>query len=216
MADTLATLRARAQEKADMVSSGFVGTAVWTQWLNEGLQELWEAVSGADPDAFATEVAVTLAGGSGGHTYTLPADFMSLRGVDYLSGSVPYSVPRFAFEERNDYRRPLGIEHARVYRLRGATLEILPEDGSTGSYTVHYIPLPTPLAGESDTLAAPLYSILAETFIVTYAAIQALRKEESDTRHLDAELELMRGRVLRLWKKRDRARRDTIADDRGW
>ena len=123
----------------------------------------------------------------------MPADFGNLLGVDYLPGgdtSTKFTLYEFSWAERNDYRNTFrNFSYAGTsfqWRILGNNLRIAPVPaGSSDILTVHYVPEFVPLALDTDVL---LTELIFDEFIVTYAAIRALDKEESDSGALRANL----------------------------
>jgi hypothetical protein len=189
MAATLAQLRTRAQRRADMENSSFITSPEWLDYINEGLGKLHELLVETFEDYEVTSTSVTLVAGT--ETYALPADFFKERGVDYVEGSTRYTLDPFEFAERNDMEilaGASGFATAYRYAIVGANLRVSPKPTAAGTLTLWYVPQVTLLAADGDTLPTR-YSLAWERYIVLYAAIQGLDKEESDTSKLEARLE---------------------------
>lgn len=207
---TLATLIARARERADMVGSTFVSDEAFTDFISEGWQILWEKLIAAYASDYAEKQAtINLVGGQS--DYTLPADFFKLYGVDWNNGGMVavVSLEPYNRAERNTYRNAnIALSAPYVvprYKLGqsadGASqvIRLLP-DSATGSLTIFYAPVATLLADDADTI-----DVLNgwERYIVIYAAIQALLKEESSTTALMAEREKMEEQLKEMAENRD-------------
>lgn len=194
-----------------MEGQGAVDTdAEWLTLLNAAYLELWDLVATTYGDHFvAGPTEFTLAGATdAGASYTLPADFYRLRGLDYLRGSRPdgwEEVTPFAFAERNH------PQDRRNYALQGAALIIRPVDWAQGTYRIWYTPAPTLLSSDGDTVDARVAQW--EDYIVVRAAIKAKDKEESDVSVLMAELEMFKQRI-RAVAPRDAGHPPRVVDTR--
>src|SRR3954469_9774632 len=104
MAQTLATLRAEAQGRANQENKTLVSTADWNRYVNEALSELYDFVISVNPHYYVKSFPFTLASVNTLDltTVTNPT-FYKLRGVDYFlgTGAQPMSVRPFNFQERN-------------------------------------------------------------------------------------------------------------------
>lgn len=207
---SLTTLLGRARERADMVSSDFITDAKFTDWINRGLQMLWEKLIAAyDANYFEKQGSITLVDGTS--DYSLPSDFFKLYGIDWNNGpsGTVVTLRPYTFAERNAYRNSnilVGATYLdpRYHLGRNAAgtapaLRILPANIS-GTLTVFYAPILTVLVSGSDTV-----DVLNgwEEYAVIYAAIQALNKEESSVTALQNELDRMEGELVEMANGRD-------------
>jgi hypothetical protein len=217
---TLATLRARAQVRADMENSTFVTTANWNIWINAAADELYDLLVRKFNDRFTKSQAfVTVAGTE---TYALPTDFYDLRGLELQVDGINWKTLRpFDFANRNAYRNapnsPLPWHTDVRYWLKAAVFHILPVPTTVINGTVWYIPTRTQMASDSDTFDGVSGW---EEYVVVDTAIRALAKEESDTSQLMAEKSALLERINRSASNRDagmpRAVQDTQNLDREW
>jgi hypothetical protein len=191
---SLTTLRARVRERADMPVSGFVSDTATSldAWINEGAQKIWELLIKAYGEEFieAEQTFNTVAQQT---DYNLPTDMVALYGIDMKIGGVSFSLLPMPRAERNLYKNVLqGTWKMRPrYRIVGmapGVIRLLPPPDAAYSMAFLYAPSFTTLAAPSDTINLPNGW---ERFVIVYAAIQALMKEESDTRELRIELAKM-------------------------
>lgn len=201
---SLTTLRTRVRERADMPVAGFVpDTATGIDaFINEGVQRLHEKLVEAYGEEYveSTSALTTAAGTS---DYNLPTGMLKLYGVDLtISGRVCTLRP-FMRAERNGLREG-GITWQTVprYRVVGSKLRLLPVPQSVLSGTFYYAPDATVLVSTSDTVSFPNGW---ERYVVLYAAIQCLMKEESDVRELRIELDKLDRELESLKENRDAA-----------
>lgn len=200
MAVTLATLRTRVRQQADQESSTFISDSELTAYINQSARDLHGLLSTTYEDYFLTSVQFTL---STANTYTLPTNFLKLRGLDYESAGDWVTVPRFAFEDRNKYQQRYqrgDLDVWRMYRIMQGALFILPEDDYAGTYRLWYTYDFTELSSDSDTLANTLGW---DEYVVVDAAIKCLQKEESDASLLMARKADLKQRIMAEAANRD-------------
>lgn len=210
MPATFLQLRTRAKQRANMENSNFVTAAELQDYVNESYRDLWQQVEAAAGEHFVTSVDFTLAGGVGGNTYALPADFSRARALDYSTGGGADSwrrVARFNFAARNS-------TFAKQYRIMGGLLRVHPESDAGGTYRLWYLQAPTALAADGDTISAMVFPW--EEFIVVDAAIKMLVKEESDSSALAGARRLITDRIANMAADRDQGEAEKIADVDGW
>lgn len=216
MATTAAQLIAGAKELADLSSSAFVSDANWLIWINQGVRELHGLLASHHQDTFWKEKTFTLTSTAAGAVYTLPSDFLSVRGLDYNPGTANREVVhRFNFGERNAVGVPLlssVVGFRRRYRVvNRQTLVVDPYENAGGNYKLIYVPRATEVttSGTPVDLADELEP-WAEYPMVT-AAVKALQKEQMDASELMAKRDLMRLDIEQS-AQTDEAEPDTITD----
>lgn len=211
MAVTLTTLRSRVRERADMSVSTFIAdTATGLDAIiNEGVQKLHAHLVDAMGEEYissTTSAAVT----SGVSDYALPSDFFKLYGVDLSDGSQNRALRPYMRAERNLYRyaQPNGYNNWPRYSLVGGYLRLYPAP-SGGTYTLLYAPNATVLVNGSDSVTFPNGW---ERYVVLYAAIQALLKEESSVTGLMTMLEKEEQELSQMKQMRDLAHPKQVVD----
>jgi hypothetical protein len=214
MAVTLTNLTDRAKQMADLVGSNFVSSAEWTTWINSGFMELYDIVVGAYEDYFTTSTTATISSGS---SFALPAAFYKLRGIDYaITGDAYLNVPQYNFNDRN---RQLywtyssrGNDSVRRYRLIADNVEITPEDRSSGTYRIWYVPAATALSSGSDTIPTALSKAGWEEYIVLYAAIKAKLKGEEQVTDMENQKAALAQRIVSMSANRNADQPERITD----
>lgn len=180
---TLETFRTLARERADMVGSGFVADSATglDRWINEGVARLHEKLVGAYGDQYV-ETTATISVTAGTSDYNLASDFYKLYEVDFTVNGRTRALEQFNRAERNTYRdgEIYGQYFLPKYRLVAGKIRILPST-YTGTLTYRYAPQATTLSSTSDSITVPNKW---EQYVVVYAAMQAMMKEESDIREL--------------------------------
>lgn len=209
---TLAQLKTRARERADMENSGFISDSELVSYINASVAELYDLlVSKYGEDYFvASPYSITTTNNQ--DTYALPSNLYKLLGVDLqldTSGNW-VSLKRFEFAERNipqiwDVKF---VDFIR-YRLFGSNIKFSPVPQSAQSLRLWYIPLPTALANDSDTLDG---FNGYEEYVVIDTAIKMLNKEESDSTLLMAEKAAMKLRIEQMAEGRDAGQPSKIQD----
>lgn len=198
---TLAQLKQRVRERADMVNSSFIADTELTSYINASYQELYDVLISTSQDNYITFASATI---TTGQTISLPSDFYLLVGLDkYTSAGEYYTVNKFNFSERNQ----ILLDEIR-YRVNGANIRIEPEQNAAGVYKIWYIPLCTPLSASTDAVAG-INGF--EEYIIIDAAIKMLVKEESSTTTLEKAKQQMLERIKRMNITRD-VEPDTISD----
>ncbi len=211
MAVTVDDLRPQARQRADMVNANFVSPSEWVSYIDKSYKELYDQLVVSFEDYYTIMTQFTVA--SGETSYSLPADFYKLRGVDRaMGGSNFYALRRFVFEDRNRrgyYQRYRGVQPYIAYRLMANSIIFSPEDQAPGDYRMWYVPAATTLTSGADTIDGINGW---ESYVVVGAAIMALMKEESDISALLLEKQGIEKRIRDMALDRDVGETDRITD----
>lgn len=200
---TLTTLRARTRERADLVGSAFVtdGADSLDSWINEGVARLHEKLVEAYGEEWSsvTSPLTTIAGQT---DYALPANFYKLYGVDLNIGGRARTILPYTRLMRGRQRDRIdGWQAQPRYLLTHGSIRFLPAPAATTG-TLYYAPIATTLVAPADTVdLLPSW----DRYIVLYAAVQALIKEESDHRPLQEQLDRMEAELASIKEQRDLA-----------
>lgn len=192
-----------------MTGSSFVADAATglDAWINEAHQKLHGMLVDALGEEYVSSTSsfTTLAATS---DYALPTGFYKLFGVDLEYHGVMRALSRYERPERNAYReiRPEALPR---YSLVGNNLRLYPIPTAGLAGTILYAPEATVLVNAGDTVTYPNGW---EKYIVIDAAIQALLKEESDTRALMAERERIEKEIREAKEARDMATPKRVVD----
>ena len=199
MSVTLAQLRARARERADMTTSLFISDATFNTWVNESIARLHEKMVDAMGEEYVeNQVALnTIAGTS---DYALPADFFKLYGVEMTVNGLIRTLKPFVRGVRNSLNNALPAWYSYPrYMIVGSNIRILPSVTAL-SGKMYYAPTAPVLVADGDTLSVPNGW---ERSVVVETAIQALMKEESDTSQLRQEMSRMDAELAKTKDDRD-------------
>lgn len=120
---TLQTILDRARTHADMRSTSFIDDTVGLRMINDVWPRLYDELVCADENYYSSTNSFSIS--SATTSYSLPADFYKLVGVDYSSdgGTTYFTLYPFNEGERNT----------------GFTVSSLP----TGTIRIRYVPTPT-------------------------------------------------------------------------
>lgn len=186
-----------------MVGSTFVTDTVTSvdAWINEGVQKLHErVVSALESEYIESEATLTTVAGQS--DYALPADFFKLYGVDLNIAGVARTLRPYNRSERNRLQGSwVPWMDVPRYRIVNSTLRLYPAPPA-GTGKIFYAPTAALLAAGGDTVNFPNGW---EKYVVVYAAIQMLMKEESSTTELRRELEAIEGELVEARANRDAA-----------
>lgn len=202
--ETLTNLLARVRSRADMVGSTFVAddTNNMYAWVNEGCKRLHGKLVEAMGEEYVSSSA-SLTTVAGTTDYAVPTGFFKLYGIDLSIAGQSYSLKPYMRAERNAYRNLAYITSVTLprYSIVGGYFRLLPAPGA-GTGTVYYAPEFTSLTSGSDTVNFPNGW---EAYVVLYAAIQALMKEESSVTDLRRELDSLERELEYMKECRDYA-----------
>jgi hypothetical protein len=209
---TLAQLRTRAKQRANMENSTFLTSAEWNENINYAISELRDIIaSKVGDDYFATSENYSLVTGT--ESYALPATFYKACWVELLGDDGYYhKLNRYEISEQNMGGNPIIAFTPDIrYRIIGSNLHFTPSRVIGGrTARLWYVPLITELSADGDTLNG--YNGWDE-YPVLKAAIMALEKEESDTSSLSLRLEQLRLRIEAMAENRDQGQPMRIQDN---
>lgn len=217
---TLAELKERSREAADQENSTFISDSELTNYINTSAKRLYDLlISAYGQEYYYADEIINLT--SSTDEYDLPSDFYKLLGVDLILSANPthnsqaITLEPFNLQERNRYKNSYmytgaldGAVRAR-YRLRGGKISLIPSSTGANTIRVIYVPTLTNMALDKDTFDGVNGW---EEFIVLETAIKMMRKEESDTRDLRADLAVIREDLLEMAADRDIGQPMTVSD----
>lgn len=210
---SLATLRTRARETADMPGAGFVPDSATgiDAWINEGVQELHEKLVAAYGSNY---VAKSSNFTTGAGDVTLPADFFALLGVEVTIGGTIVTLDPLPQGERNRYQTNAGplwgiASPIPRYQLWGNTLRLRPRPAAGLAGTIEYSPVAPTLVLTTDTVDFPNGW---ERYVVVYTAIRMKLKQESSVTDLERRLVEMRQQLQDMADMRQAAGPQFAAD----
>lgn len=207
---TLAQLRTRVRQRADMENSQFVTDAELATFINASADFLYDILVGAFEDRYVAEAEGNTSSLTADGDLAIPANMHRLRGVDMETGGYWHELQRFEWRERNSLRNLRGLSpEGTRYALRGDTIRLLPAPPAGLPLVVSYVPTRTPLALDTDTIDGVSGW---EEWVVVDAARKCLMKEESDTTALERELAALDTRIKLASSRRDNAQPARVVD----
>lgn len=209
---TLAQLRTRARERANMENSTFVTDAEFNMYINYSITSLRDKmIAKAGEEYFADIEPYTLVDGQ--EAYALPADFYKILSLQIKADNNNYyAIKRFEYAEQSVGSYPLYYSLPDLrYRIRGDSLVFTPSLSIGGrQLRLIYVPLPPQLSNDSDTLTG--FNGWDE-YVVLYSAIKALQKEEQDVSDLKQELAVLDARIDTMSDNRDQSQPARVYDN---
>jgi hypothetical protein len=181
---TLAQIKLRARQKADMVNSNFIEDPELLNYVNEAYFTWYDLVVAAFEDYYLGDpTEFTIAAGAPGE-FPLPVDFYKLAGMDKsISAGTQdrfYALTKTTWRGRNQTENSFsyyGLRPTTTYRIFKDKIVLTPQDSANGSYKLWYIPVATPLVDDGDIVDT--YNGF-ENLLILDVAIKMLNKEESD------------------------------------
>jgi len=186
---TLATLRQRIRQRANMENSQFVTDSEIDGYINDSIARLYDLIiDHRGEQYFESEQNITLTKGTS--EYDLPSDFYKVVSLEDDSG-----FPIDTFNRRDYLHKSRHIK----YNIMNNKLKFNRNDYS-GNVKLWYVPLAPTLSDDADT--ADFYNGW-DRFVIVDAAIVCLNKEESDTSQLERELMTLERRIQNSSDKND-------------
>ena len=208
----LSAIRARIRELGEHRSS-YISDAALDREINQAYYELYEKlVSAGSDDYFEKTHEFDIVSGTA--SYALPADYFKTIGVDIkLTNNNYVNIGRYNKAQRNKYsiyRIGAVSREWAEYRIRGNNIVLVPEPNwsQAGGLRHLYVPLPTELSADDDTLDGVCGW---EDWVVYKCLILFAGKEETDP---GLWMQLLGGMEQRIEDMlvRDRAESEAIRD----
>lgn len=217
---TFGAIITSAQQRADLVNSGFVTAAEWRSMTNASLQQLYEKLVSAYGSDYEVQTPFSVTTTAVDDAYALPTDFFKLLGVDLqispsaaTSNSGWTTVWRFNFAQRNQWTLPnvfpLGGRTPLQYRLRAGKLWLTPQPAGGQVLRLWYAPVFVPLVADADSFDGVNGW---EEWAINDVAMKALTKEESDLSGVQALQAVQNERLAAIIDNRDLSAPSTIVD----
>lgn len=216
--ETLVNLRTAVRLRTDTVDDTHITDAFLNDVINEGYFELYDRIveaTGGQPYYLTSTNWATV---SGTELYNINSD---LSVTDYykfyaldakIDGTNWEPVERIPFQNRVDWSDSLFAErlYGRIfYALVGENIYITPTPDKAVTMRLWYIPTPTTLSADGDTLDG---FAGWEAFIKAHASIQVRIRQEKSTAEYQNEKDRQMERVLRAVQQRDILGVKRIAD----
>ena len=181
---TLAQIKSRARQKADMENSNFIEDPELLNYVNEAYYTWYDIIVAAFEDYYlsATPTEFSLTTSDEG-VFDLPADFYKLAGLDKAidTGSNRfYTLRKTPWRGRTrteDTFPRYGLVPTVSYRIFANKIQMTPMDAATGTYHLWYIPTAVPFVDDGDSIDT--FNGF-ENLLIIDVAIKMLNKEETD------------------------------------
>ena len=231
---TLGQIRLAAQQRADLVNSGFVSTVEWNSYITQSAFELYDLLVTAYQDYYLAPAALFVTNGNN-NAYPLPdgvtqflnpdntqftaKPFYKMNGVDVglsNNNNAWFTLQKFNWNDRNNFVYPqlnstiLGVFNMQ-YRVMGSNIEFIPTPSANQYVRLWYIPRMTQPLADTDILDG--ISGWTE-YVIIDAAIKAMQKEESDCTVLGIQKADMIKRIEDSAANRDASIADCITNNR--
>ena len=210
---TLANLKLRCREAADMIHSQFVTDPELIRYINSSAQELYDIlVLAYGEDYYVSNTPYEFI--SDGTPKDLPADFYKAVGVDALIGGGNYiTLKPFEFTERNRFNGPTNLlinnNSPLRYKIQGNKITWAPGTSGNNNIRVWYIPVMTELAIDADTLDGVNGY---EELVIIDTAIKMKTKQEDDVSVLMARKQELLRRIEKVSQDRDAGMSHRVTD----
>ena len=200
---TLASLTARARQRADLVNNENVSDAEAESYVNQSLAELYDIIVQADEDYFTIWKPIIALPGVGTYDMSLLSpQLLKLRGIDIPWNGTMYNLTagRIEFGERNDLNGPLptySMGFPSRFYMTGTNITLLPTPTTGFTGKIWYVPKPPVLSGAATFDCQSGW----DEFIVVDAARKMLVKQERDSGPLAQEREALRSHIIASYRR---------------
>lgn len=197
---TLAQLRTAVRDRGDYNNSRVFTDTMLTEFINEAWEEVYAELVLKWEDYFTAEASPVLTTSVGVATVALPSDFFKLIRLDLQVATDDYlKLRRFNVAEEPAYddawiSTPYGRGY--VYRIQGDNLVLRPTPVSVDTLRLLYVPQPTALSADGDTVDPKGVPGVAE-LVIQLALFRADTREERPTAERERE-------IARLWERVNR------------
>lgn len=208
---TLSAFRDRARQRADMVNSRFVTDAELNTYINASIDELYDLLIASRGENYYVK-SYSFTTSTNVDTYALPADFLKLMGVDYVTSTTQaITLKAFRWQERNRFREPFynTRNYNLMYQVRGDNLVFIPTPNGNQQIKLWYVPRALDLTTDTSSFDGINGW---EEYVVIDAAIKMRVKEESPVEELMIAKQDMRSRILSASSGRDSGEPARVVD----
>ncbi len=180
---TLAALRTKVRQRADIEDSNFIDDTELNGYISASYAVLYQELVNSGLAYFASSEDFAVVAGTA--SYAVHASHMSTVGVDWQEAAGKYRPLRRLMPKEVDWF-PERATPSIGYILNGVNVVLYPTPGAAGTYRHRYVPAPADLTADADVVNGVAGW---EEIIVNDAARKCLMKEESDTFAIERELD---------------------------
>lgn len=207
---TRADIRTRIRDRGEFLAPYFTDSEL-NNLINDAIAALWDILISLDED-WDTKESSNIAITSGTQSYSLPADFYILRGVDLVESTANtgyITLSPHPFAQRNDAWQGVASEKwLTTWEVRNGKLYLLPKPNWSGNVIVHYIPTPTVLSSDETTFDS---RNLWTEWVILYCCSLCAMKQEQDPNTWLRLLSHTEKRIARV-RKHNRATAKRVTD----
>lgn len=199
---TLLAVRTQVRQRTHYENSQFVTDTELNGWISSSYRELYDLLVAAFQGSFYFSSADFPI--ASGNTFSVPADFYHLTGVDYIITAPDQlqTLRRVMFTERNSGKQG--------YDLRGTTVILLPYTWPVGkTFRLYYVPAPAALAADIDAFDGVNGW---EEYIIADACIKVCAKSGEDPSVFGAQKQAMADRIAAMAASRDEGEPAHVTD----
>ena len=203
---TVAEVRARARDLADVQDARWLSTTYEYNSLNESYRDIYEAISQTNEDYFLTPLVYTWSQGTKSansnneYFFTLPSDFYKVRTVDFKVAGRWIDMARFTLRQRD------GAGADPLYRTQNKTLWIIvpPSNWTGADIRIYYYPTPKTFVSPTDeAVEIPYPTSLAPELLAYSMATDYKRRQGIPTDTLEARKNELWSRYTETLKRDD-------------
>jgi hypothetical protein len=214
---TLAQLRTRVRQRADMEESTFVSDSELTGYINASADELYDVLVGKFVDQYVAEAPLITGVGLPaplpldltGSTVALPSDFYKLLDVSLQADGEWCRLKHYVWREATELRNASTTLEDTRYQLQGSRLKLLPTPPEGLNLNVAYVPTRPQMAADADVLEG---CSGWEEYVVVDAAAKCRDKEETDTSILLAAKAALLVRIEKAAENREPTEPASVVD----
>ncbi len=210
---TLGDLVTRCKRRCNLEDHDLFPDSEWKQMISTAYAELFSEVAATGLRYFETTQTYTV---DGSDSYDEPFNHMSTVGMDRIvnASGARRELTEIMSQERNRFAGMTG--DAVAFALIDDQIYFYPKPTS-GTYELVYVQQPPDLAIYEDGDFVDVVTPDGESFLLWAVAVQALAKEDSDTRTAREEREAARARVIDWARMRNlTTSRRQMVDDPGY
>lgn len=199
--DMVARVRSQADLETSDQANDVVTDAQIIIWLDRANREVRELAHATTlTELPTTRATLTLP------TAALPSDCLRVLAVDVLDGSTYLPLTKWNWHDRGRFE---GMDRP-AWRVDGPNIMFLPEQPTTGTYRVWYVPVPTTLAGGASVDMVNGW----DDYCVAAAVLECRDKQDLPTERHERKLERIAQRIKREAARMGEGGTTTVADVR--
>lgn len=208
---SVAQMIADVRSRADCENDPHKTDAEIRRWLSAGYARLYAKLVSSGLAYYEKSQTITTAGSTG--TYALPADYLATIKLDYqFTSDIVWPVREISIRELHRVRTT-GAQRSYFYRVVQSNLIMYPNPPDGQTYIHKYIPVAVDITTDTDgTMTIDGFNGFEE-YVVLYAAMQAINKEDRDVGPIMAQLRDLDRQLDNEVQNRNIASATSLIDD---